>query len=126
MELSVAFGYSDIDNSDSFNISFCNFVETIDGGSHLDGVMDAIKQFLTMETKKSLSDREKKKLDIRWADVTPDLAVCVSLDTDMQMYFASQAKHKVANEELEAPIKEMTLNALRKFFDKKQRCVEAV
>ena len=118
LELSVAFGYSDIDNSDSFTISFCNFVETIDGGSHLDGVMDAIKQFLTTETKKSLSDREKKKLDIRWADVTPDLAVCVSLDTDMQMYFASQAKHKVANEELEAPIKEMTLNALRKFFDK--------
>ena len=117
LNLSVAFGYSQMD-VDTFMISFCNFVETIDGGSHLDGVMDGLKQYLVAETKKVLSEREKKKLDIRWADVTPDLAICVSLDTDMQMYFASQAKHKVANEELAAPIKELTMNSLKMLFGK--------
>ena len=125
LDLSVAFGYAEID-VDTFMISFCNFVETIDGGSHLDGVMDGLRQYLVAETKKSLSEREKKKLDIRWADVLPDLAICVSLDTDMQMYFASQAKHKVANEELHDPIKEMTISALQKFFTKNPEVLKQI
>lgn len=117
LKLSVAFGYSQMD-VDYYASSFCNFIETVDGGSHLDGVTDAIKQYLANETKKVLTEREKKKIDIRWSDVMPDIAICVNLETDMQMYFASQAKHKIANEELVAPIKEMTLSMIRKEFEK--------
>ena len=93
--------------------SFCNGNNTIDNGSHLDGVVEAMCRFFQMITKNSLTERDK--LDIKWDDVKTGLSLVVSLNTNMEEIFTSQTKHKVSNEELEKIIKDKTIEALASY-----------
>lgn len=113
--IEVAFNYSEND-SELYVKSFCNFVSTIDNGEHSDAVRNAIQQYLSKETKKILTDKESKKIDITFNDVANGLNVVLYLSTDYQVHFASQTKEKVSNEALFAPIKALVLERLKEYF----------
>ena len=67
--------------------SFCNFVNTVDHGEHVDAVKTGILQFLTKNTKEALSDRDSKKIDITFSDATQGLCLVVYLSTDLPPHF---------------------------------------
>ena len=115
--LEVAFTY-DPDSVEFVADSFCNYVNTIDNGVHVDSVKTGIMQYFTKHARESLSERESKKLDIIPSDVYQGLLVTVSLSTDMDIQFNSQVKHKVTNNEFFKPLKDMTYVALKNYFEK--------
>ncbi len=94
--------------------SFSNGNNTIDNGSHLEGVLEAICRYFQQVTKASLSEREN--LDIKWDDVKSGLSLIVSLNTNLEELYTSQTKHKVSNDELEKLIRDKTTDALGDYF----------
>lgn len=115
--LEVAFTY----NSSSVEFqaeSFCNFVITTDNGVHVDAVKTAISQYLTKQAKNSLSERESKKYDIIFSDVTQGLFLSVNLSTDYNPQFTGQTKSKMGSNEFFKPLRDMTYKALIDYFSK--------
>jgi len=116
LSMDIAFMYTNSLNP--YIDSFSNGNNTIDNGSHLDGVLEGICRYLQNATKNSLSERDN--LDIKWDDVKNGLALIVSLNTNLEELYTSQTKHKVSNDELEKIIKDKTILALTKYFEKNQ------
>lgn len=112
MEVAFSFTTNDV----PFIDSFCNYVNTIDGGFHLSSVQDAVAKFLFRETKESLTEKEKEKLEIKFMDVTNNLSVAVNVLTDLDPNFRGQTKDKVGNEEICEPIKTMLTKGIREYF----------
>ena len=113
--LEFAFTY----NSDSVEFeadSFCNFVNTIDNGVHVDAVKQAIMQIISKATKDGLSERDAKKLEITFNDVAQGMLLTVNLSTTFPPMFTSQTKHKVGNNELFKPIRALAFSMLSKYF----------
>lgn len=99
-------------------ISFCNFVNTVDNGVHVDAVKTGLLQFLTKQTKDALSERESKKIDITFSDASQGLFLSVYLSTDFAPQFTGQTKEKLSNQEFFKPIRDMTYKALTDYFKK--------
>ena len=114
LSVDIAFRYT---NSLSPYIdSFSNGSNTIDNGSHLDGVLEGICRYFQQAVKATLSEREN--LDIKWDDVKAGLSLVVSLNTNLEELYTSQTKQKVSNEELGKMIRDKTVNALQNYFKK--------
>ena len=123
ISLDMAFMYTNSLNP--YIDSFSNGNNTIDNGSHLEGVLEAICRYFQTTTKNSLSERDN--LDIKWDDVKSGLALIVSLNTNLEELYTSQTKHKVSNDELEKIIKDKTMIALSEYFDSSQsKCKELI
>jgi len=123
--IEVAFNFDE--NFSDLNMkSFCNFVSTIDNGEHADAVKNAIQQFLAKETKKILTDKEAKKIDITYNDIASGLCIALYLSTDYQVHFASQTKEKVSNKDLFEPIKRILLEQLKDFFKRNPAILKTV
>lgn len=127
--LEFAFTY----NSDSVEFeadSFCNFVNTIDNGVHVDAVKQAIMQIISKATKDGLSERDAKKLEITFNDVAQGMLLTVNLSTTFPPMFTSQTKHKVGNNELFKPIRALAFSMLSKYFTENpkelKKCCERV
>ena len=112
--IEVAFSFTT--NDTPFIDSFCNYVNTIDGGFHISAVQDAVAKYLFRETKEALTDKEKEKLEIKFMDVTNNLSLAVNVLTDLDPNFRGQTKDKVGNEELVAPIKNMVTKGIKEHF----------
>lgn len=115
--LEVAFTY----NSTSIEFeseSFCNFVNTIDGGTHVDAAKTAIMQYLTRQVKDSLSEREAKKIEINFNDASQGLFLTIYLNTDYQPYFTGQTKEKLGNSDLIKPIRDIVYKNISEYFNK--------
>jgi DNA gyrase subunit B len=123
--LEVVFSYTS-DASEEKSDAFCNFVNTIDKGTHYDAVKQAIMQFLTKSTKDALSDREAKKLDIIFNDCNNGLVLLINLMTTFRPNFTSQTKHKLSNNELFRPIKQMMYEGLYEYFNKEPKDLKRV
>lgn len=98
--------------------SYCNFVSTVDHGVHVDGPRQGIVQYLSKKARESLSERESKKYDITFNDVTSGLVLTVYLSTNMNPHFSSQTKEKTENSALYSPLRAMTYNWLEEHFKK--------
>lgn len=96
--------------------SYCNYINTISGGVHLDAVREAIWRFFVRKCNESMSEKEKDKYKILKVDVEQGLNLIVNLATDMQMQLVGQTKNAVGNDELADPIKKMVTEWLEKFF----------
>jgi DNA gyrase/topoisomerase IV subunit B len=118
--IEVAFTFN-IGSTELVTDSFCNFINTIDGGVHIDAVKQGIMQYFTRQTKEALSDKEAKNLDILFNDVTNGLVLSVFLSTDMSPQFASQTKEKLSNNEFFKPLLELTKVSLIEYFKKNPR-----
>lgn len=114
--LTFCFCYSTI--LPEFNDSFCNLINTIDNGDHLDAVKEVLNRFLSSAAKKALTDREAAKYDITWADVQSGMNIAVNLDTDMQnLGFTGQTKQKIKSEQVYDLVKSMATRTVQKYFD---------
>ena len=115
VHLDVSFAYTE--NAGYYSESFCNFTKTDDGGVHLESVEDVLLRFLQSKTKFYMTDKEKEKWDITWADVREGLVVLVNLSTDAQVSFMGNAKNKIQNEDLKPVIKEIVQEELDKLYE---------
>lgn len=111
----VAFSYNS-GRSEMISDSFCNFVNTIENGMHVDGAKTAIQQYLTKKVKDSLSEKEAKKLSITFNDVVTRLVLSVSVSTELDPQFASQTKEKVSSQALFQIIRDLTLEEIDAYF----------
>lgn len=114
--IEVAFSYNS-GRTDMVADSFCNFVNTIENGTHVDGARTAIQQLLVKKTKESLSEKEAKRLDIIFGDVSSRLLLAVSVATDFNPQFASQTKEKVSNQALFKIVRDLTYKELNEYFN---------
>lgn len=124
--LEVAFTYNSSPSMDMVVDSFCNFVNTVDNGVHVDAVRQGIIQYLTKATKESLNSREAKNLDIINHDVTNGLVLSVNLSTNMNPQFAGQTKEKITNNAFFKPLREMTYKELDKYFKENQKDLKKI
>jgi len=115
--LEVAFTFdSNNTNNEMLVDSFCNFVNTIENGVHVDAVKQGIIQYLGKQTRESLSQRDLKNIDIVYNDITSNLVLTLFLSTDMRLEFSGQVKEKVTNNSFFKPLKDMTYKALMEYF----------
>lgn len=84
--IEAAFTYNP-DSVDYVTDSFCNYVNTVDGGVHVDAVRQGIVQYLGKATRDGLSERDSKKYDIIPSDVTQGITLTVYLKTTFQPQF---------------------------------------
>jgi DNA gyrase subunit B len=117
MGLEVAFTFNS-SPGDMIVDSFCNFVNTVDNGVHVDAVRQGITQYLSKHTRESLSERDAKRLDIIPNDVTSGLVLTVNVSTNMNPQFSGQTKEKVGSSELFKPLRDMTYRAMNDHFRK--------
>lgn len=128
INLQVAFTYdSDKDlSTNTITKSFCNLAETIEGGYHVDVSLDAICRYLQYETKKSLSDREKEKIDILWQDVKMDMRLFVNLSSNAMVGFVGNAKIKISNDAIVPTIREMITKGIKDYFTNNQSTLQGM
>ena len=128
VNLQVAFTYdSDKDlSTNTITKSFCNLAETIEGGYHVDVSLDAICRYLQYETKKSLSDREREKIDILWQDVKMDMRLFVNLSSNAMVGFVGNAKVKISNDAIIPTIREMITKGIKDYFSNNQSTLQSM
>ena len=98
------------------SMSICNYVYTVDGGHHIDAIKNAICYFLDSATRASMTDKEKEKYDITFADITQSMFVVGSLLTDIDPGFTGQTKEKVDKPGLVKPIQHLVKDSLEEYF----------
>jgi DNA gyrase subunit B len=123
--LEVAFTYNS-SPGEMIVDSFCNFVNTVDNGVHVDAVRQGIVQYLSRQARESLSAREAKKLDIISNDVISGLVLSVYLSTDVNPQFSGQTKEKVTNDLFFKPLRSMTYKALDNYFKKNPKDLKKI
>lgn len=108
----VALAYSTSD-SNEYTDSFCNFVNTVDGGTHANAVSAAALTVLKEFTEKSMSESQAKKLNILPSDVRSGLKVLINIKTESNPQFSGQVKEKVNSQLLYKQIRPMIMKGLR-------------
>lgn len=118
-ELKVEFAFLLMPSISEYkNISICNYVHTVDGGHHIDAIKNAICYYLSGATKSMLTDKEKEKYDITFADITQSLFLTGSILTDLDPGFTGQTKEKVDKPGIVKPIQQMVKESLDSYFTK--------
>ena len=102
-------------DDDTHYKSFCNYVNTIDHGVHVNAVKTAWCQLATKLTMEAMSDNENKKYPISFDDARSGLFAVVNIMCDNPQ-FASQTKEKISNDGLFKPIRRIVYTYLLKYF----------
>ena len=102
-------------DEDTHYMSFCNYVNTIDHGVHLNACKKAWCQFLVKACNDALSDTEAKKYQVSFDDARAGLFAVVNVMCDNPQ-FASQTKEKISNDDLFRPISWIVTRYITKFF----------
>lgn len=105
-------------NAETIYDSYCNFANTINGGSHVEAAESTYCRYLQLKTKESLSDREKQKIDILWSDVRDHLKMVVMLTTNANVEFIGNTKEKVGSKTILKVMKEGLNSAIENYFNK--------
>ena len=102
-------------DEDTHYMSFCNYVNTIDHGVHLNAAKKAWCQFLAKACSDSMSDAEAKKYQVSFDDARSGLFATINVMCDNPQ-FASQTKEKISNDDLFRPISRIVYRSIAKFF----------
>ena len=102
-------------DDDSHYKTFCNYVNTIDHGVHLNACKTAWCQLLSKLAIESMTDNENAKYPVTFDDVRNGLYATVNIMCDNPQ-FASQTKEKISNDELFKPIRKIVYSYLYKYF----------
>lgn len=116
MAMDVAFAWTSSLNP--YIDSFSNSNNTVDGGDHIDGAMEAVCRYFQKTTKAQMSEKERQNLDIKWDDVKTGLSLVVALRTNYERLYTGQTKHKVVNSDLRASIMALVTAGLEAYFEK--------
>lgn len=96
--------------------SYCNFANTTEGGVHLKAAEASFCRYIQNQTKDSLSDREKDKLDIQWTDIRDGLKMTVTLSTNANVEFVGNAKEQIASQLLFKVMTDGFATAIKEYF----------
>lgn len=106
--------------------SFCNFVNTTEGGVHVKAAEAAFCRYIQNQTKDSLNAREKDKLDIQWSDIRDGLKMVVTLSTNANVEFVGNAKEQIASQLLLKVMTDGFTSALKEYFDSNPEKLSAI
>lgn len=106
--------------------SYCNYTNTTDGGVHLNAVEEAFCRYIQSATNSMMTDKEKDKWTITWADIRTGLDLLVNLSTNAQVQFVGNAKKEIGNPELGKVIKEKMDALFRDYFEKNPSKLQAI
>ncbi len=115
LNIECAFAYTD--TIEPYVDSYCNYINTISGGVHLEACKEAIWRFFMKKTNETLTEKEKEKWKVLKVDIEQGLNIVVNLFTDMQMQLVGQTKNAVGNDELYDPIKKLVTDELNHYFE---------
>lgn len=118
IHLDVVFTHDDHQECDYD--SYCNFTRTEEGGVHVESVEEVVCRFIQNKTKASMTEKERNKWDITWADVKSGLKMIINLSTSAQVQFMGNAKNKIQNADLKPVLKTMVLDELTAYFENNQ------
>ncbi len=93
--------------------AFANTLYNKDGGTHVKGFRDGLSEVL-----RALSESKRKKGDFKTDDLFVGLNVVVAATGTQRLQFNSQTKAALTSPEFTKAIKEMTTDALGKYFKK--------
>ena len=114
--IDIAFNFDTEDMSDFTNYhSFCNWVNTVDGGEHVKAVKYAWGLVTSRLVNDALTEKEKKNIQITYEDCRQGLSSIINL-TCLLPYFTGQTKQQVGNDELYKPIVKIVTNKLNSYF----------
>ena len=116
-DLKVQFAFSYTNSIEPWIDSYCNYVNTVTGGVHINAVKEAIWRFLTKKTNDSMSEKEREKYKVLKVDIENGLNLVVNIFTTMQMQFVGQTKTEISNDELFNPIKEIASTEMESYFN---------
>lgn len=94
--LEAAIGFSSSSNELTTQ-SFCNYINNIDGGTHIDAVLRATTRFFTKALNDKLSDRDKAKFSIVNSDIQRGMYISINVGTNAQPEFSGQVKEKATS-----------------------------
>ena len=115
--LGVQFAFTFSEGTQDIKLdSFCNFVNTFDGGVHQDAIKKAITDFFVKETAKTINKKDSADLTIMPRDVEQGLTMVCYLATNINPQFISQIKSKVGNGDLFSPVRILTSECLEEYF----------
>ena len=112
--IEVAFTYNPKNHEEKID-SFVNFINTVDGGVHVNAARFAVTSCLSKLSKTVLTEAEQKKFDINNEDCKSGLVMAINLFCP-DPGFASQTKEKVSNDELFRPIRSFIQDKVYKYF----------
>lgn len=111
LKVDVVINYNP-DSEENIKYSFCNDIETVEHGQHMNAALSAFTNFMRKNVKKSGKDTEVLNNDILFG-----LNIAVNLKTDYSRgMFTGQVKHKMDNKDLYDPIKDLIANELEEYF----------
>lgn len=114
IKVQVVFTYNPKNNEELID-SFANYVNTIDGGVHVNSARYGVTSCLSRLANEMLTDAEKKKFEITNDDCKNGLVMAVNLRCK-KPGFASQTKEKCGNDDLFKPIRSIAYNGVLKYF----------
>ena len=113
ISIEVAFNFNPKSQDPRFD-AFCNNIENIQGGEHLNAVKSAISSFFV----KAITDAKRKNDSLEYTanDVLAGVCCVLNMSTDMSTKFESQTKHKLGNKLFYAPVRKLCMDVLKQFF----------
>lgn len=113
ISLEVAINFNPKNQEPQFD-AYCNNIENIQGGEHLNAVKSAIGTFFL----KAMNDSKRKNdsLEYNQNDVLAGICCVLNMTTDMSTKFESQTKHKLGNKLFYTPVRKLCTDALTKYF----------
>ena len=123
-KVQVAFTFNPSANEENID-SFMNYVNTIDGGVHVNAARFAICSCLSKLANEKLTDAEKKKFEITNDDCKTGLVMAVNVFC-RHAGFTGQTKEKCGNDDLFKPIRGMVYTEVMKFFKKNSKELDRI
>jgi len=124
--LQVVFAYEDSPENINVYDSYCNYTNTTDGGVHINNTEEAFCRYIQNATTASMTEKEREKWNITWADIRSGLVMLLNLSTNAQVQFVGNAKKEIANPELGKVIKTISDEEIRKYFEKNQSKLQSI
>lgn len=115
INIELAINYNP-DTTETVKFSFCNDIETIEHGKHVDAAITSIVNTFRKKIKEDNLIKGKEK-EITNNDILCGLSVVVFIDTDYSTaLFTGQTKHKMDNVKLYDPIRKKINQMLEDYF----------
>ena len=119
IDLTITFNYNP-DVQDTVRYSFCNDIETIEHGEHVNGVMNGMITFFRKKFKEENANSKRKEdnVDVTNNDILFGLCLVVRMNTEYSTgLFTGQTKHKMDNRIFYEPVRKMTIQILNDYFN---------
>lgn len=122
MKIQVALAYTD--EEDETVLTFCNNINTIDGGTHLSGFRSALTRVVN-NFYKTIGGKKDKEENLGGNDVREGLTAIISVLVP-QPEFVGQTKAKLATVEAEGATSVVTYEQLNSFFEKNAPIIKKI